>query len=128
MAGQPIDVVRRCFEAWDRGDLAGVLANYSDDVVVDATRLMDGIYRGTVAVRAYYEGIMDIFSFINDDAQVVEASDTVTVRTRVRALGAVSGAAVDGDFVYSFEVRDGLVRRVILYPDLDEARAEGVTL
>jgi ketosteroid isomerase-like protein len=52
MTRAEVDIVRECFAAWDRGDLDGVLANYAADVAVDATRLMDGTYRGQAEVPA----------------------------------------------------------------------------
>jgi ketosteroid isomerase-like protein len=117
---EPGEVVRECFAAWDRGDLDGVLANYAEDVEVDASRLLDGVYRGRPAVRGYFERIVEVFRLSNEGLSTREEQGTVFALVQMRAIGTVSGASTEAPFGYVFEVEDGLVRRVTFYPDASD--------
>jgi ketosteroid isomerase-like protein len=128
MSQENVDVVADCFRAWDRADLDGVVANYAVDVEFDASRVMEGVYRGRDAVRAYLRTIFESFSFSNDDLKLVAAGDEVVAITQIRGVGAASRAEVEAPFGYVFTVRDGCVQRVRLYSNPDEAlEAAGVS-
>ena len=79
-------MVADCFRAWDRADLDGVVARYAADVEVDASSLMEGVYRGREAVRAYFRTIFESLSFANDDLKLVAAGDKVVAITRIRGV------------------------------------------
>jgi ketosteroid isomerase-like protein len=54
-------------------------------------------------------------------------AERVLVLVRVSAVGKVSGASVGGRSAHELTIRDGLVVRVKVYPDADEAlRAAGL--
>jgi ketosteroid isomerase-like protein len=118
-----IDVVADCFRAWDRGDPDGVVANYAADVELDASALLEGVYRGRDAVREYFRTIFESFTFANEDLDLIPAGAQVVAITTIRGMGTASEAAVEARFGYVFTVADGCVRRVRLYSDPNEALA-----
>jgi ketosteroid isomerase-like protein len=117
----PLEVVRRCFAAWDRGDLEGVLAEYAEDVVVEAA--FEGTFEGKGSVRGLFAEVFDSASFTNDDLELTADGVTVLAIVRLTGAGVRSGTPMDAPFGYLFRVEDGLVRRVVFYPDVDAARA-----
>lgn len=121
---ETLEIVRRCFAAWDRGDLEGVLAQYADDVVVDASRIAEGVYRGKRAVRAFYAGIFESTAFTNEGTEYLASGERILVVTRIAGAGLRSGAPMDAPFAYLFSVDDGAVREVVFYPDEAEGRRE----
>ena len=121
MSQENVEIVAECFRAWDRGDPDGVVANYASDVEVDASRVMEGVYRGRDAVRSYYVTIFESLGFANDDLKLLPTEDKVVALTRLRGVGAASGAEVETPFAYIFVLRDGCVQHVCFYSDPDEA-------
>lgn len=121
--GDVLDPVRRCFEAWDRGDVEAVLAEYADEVEVDASRIAEGVYRGKDAVRAFYAEIFDSTRFTNEDVEYEVVGDRVLVLTRISGSGTRSGATFDARFGYLFTVERGAVSGVVFYPDAQSGRA-----
>lgn len=123
MSQENVEIVAECFHAWDRADLDGVVASYAPDVEVDATRVMEGVYRGRNAVRAYYRTIFETLVFANEELKLLAAEDKVVAITRLRGVGATSGAEVETPFAYLFTLRDRRVQRVCFYAQPDEALA-----
>jgi ketosteroid isomerase-like protein len=121
MSQENIEVVRRCFEAWDRGDVDAVVREYSADVEVDMSRVIDGTFHGREAVRDYYVSVFDNLRFTNDDLELIDAGDDVVALTRARGTGTGTGAEGEVSFAYVFTVRDGLVRRIRMFVDHREA-------
>ncbi len=121
MSQENVKIVSECFSAWDRGDPDGVVANYASDVEVDASRVMEGVYRGRDAVRSYYGTIFESLGFANDDLKLLPADDKVVAITRLRGVGTASGAEVETPFAYIFTLRDRCVQQVCFYPDPNEA-------
>ncbi|HEX2127957.1 MAG TPA: nuclear transport factor 2 family protein [Solirubrobacterales bacterium] len=121
MSEDNVEIVAECFRAWDRGDPVAVVANYATDVEVDASRVMEGVYRGRDAVLSYYRTIFETLGFANDDLRLVAAEDKVVAITRLHGVGAASGAEVETPFAYVFTLREGRVQRVCFYSDPSEA-------
>jgi ketosteroid isomerase-like protein len=121
MSQENVELVADCFRAWDRADPDAVVANYAMDVEVDATRVAEGIYRGRDAVRAYYRTIFETLGFANEELELHRAGNKVVAITRLRGVGAASGAEVETPFAYVFTLRNGCVQRVSFHLDPDEA-------
>ena len=110
------DVCRRAFEAWNRGDLDGVVSCYAPDAVIhlpeqwpDAGRL-----EGREAIRAFYasyEGTWREGSRV-EPLSFEEQDDQVVVRVASQAQGRRAGIAVDFDYTMTFTVMDGRITRV----------------
>ena len=121
MYEENLEIVAECFRAWDRGDPEGVVANYAIDVEIDASRVMEGVFRGRDAVLSYYRTIFETLGFANDDLKLLPTDDKVVAVTRLRGTGATSGAQVETPFAYIFTLRDGSVQRVGFFPEPDDA-------
>ena len=117
-----VEIVRRCFDAWDRGDLDGVLAQYADDARVDASRIAEGVYIGKPAIRKFYAEIFESTRFTNEGTTYAAVEGGILVTTRLTGAGVQSGAPIESAFTYVFSVRDGAVRNVTFHPDEASAR------
>ena len=117
-------MVRRCFEAWDRRDVDGVVESYHEDVVFDATDITDGVYRGRSAVRKHFLEIFDAMPLHHTDLRFEESGDRVAVATRIVGEGARSGASAPAGLGYVFTLHDGAVMHVRIYRDPDDALKE----
>ena len=114
-AGDPVAVVERFNAAFNRHDVAAVMALMSDDCVFEGTAPPDGRrYEGSAAVRAAWE---ELFAAAPDawfdTEETIGAGDRVVVRWRYRWGPGGSGGHVRG--VDVFRVADGLVTEKLAY-------------
>jgi ketosteroid isomerase-like protein len=122
------DVIRGMYEAFARGDVAGVMSKLSPDLVwneaenfVYADRnpylgpeaVLDGIF---VRLATEWNG----FSVAAEE--IVESGDTVIARGRYRATYKANGAAVDAQFVHVWKMRDGQAVMFQEYTDTAQFR------
>jgi ketosteroid isomerase-like protein len=121
MSQENVAIVRRCFEAWDRGEIDGVVAEYSADVEVDVTSVMDGRFQGRDAVRDYFNSTLASLRFAHDELELIDAGDEVVALTRGRGVGASSGAGWESPLGYVFTLEDGLIRKMRFYLDHQQA-------
>src|SRR5262245_25619657 len=112
MSQENVEVVRRCFEAWDRRDVDGVVREYAPDVEVDMSRVIDGTFHGREAVREYYLSVFDNLRFTNDDLRLIDAGNEIVALARAHGVGTATGVESETSFAYVFTVRDGLVQRM----------------
>lgn len=110
-----MDIVRRCFAAWDQGDIDAVVAEYAADVEVDVTSVMDGRFQGRDAVRDYFKSTLASLRFAHDELKLIDAGDDVVALTRGRGVGASSGAGWESELGYVFTLEDGLIRKMRFY-------------
>jgi ketosteroid isomerase-like protein len=85
-----VEIVRRGWDAWVRGDLPGVFREYDSEVVWDLSHYRDSVesgYRGT--------GILDLFDVLGPFLQRVEAE--YLERSRKAEFKPGSGKKVGGD-------------------------------
>jgi ketosteroid isomerase-like protein len=110
-----VDIVRRCFAAWDQGEIDAVVAEYAADVEVDVTSVMDGRFQGRDAVRDYFKSTLASLRFAHDELKLIDAGDDVVALTRGRGVGASSGAGWESELGYVFTLEDGLIRKMRFY-------------
>lgn len=87
VGGENVEVVRRCFEAWDRGDVDAVVREYAADVEVDLSHVIDGTFQGREAVREYFSSVTETLRFTNDDLELIYAGGQVVALARARGMG-----------------------------------------
>ena len=121
MSEENVEIVRRCFAAWDDGDIDAVVANYAADVEIDVSSVMDGSYRGRDAVRDYFSSTLTSLRFAHDELELIDAGDDVVALTRGRGVGASSGAGWESPLGYVFRVRGGLIRKMRFFLDHEKA-------
>jgi ketosteroid isomerase-like protein len=124
MSQENVEIVRRTYDAYDRGDLEALLEDVHPDVVSWAhPRGDEGRYEGKEGVIRF---ITDWVEQFDDFSLVVEeftdAGDAVMVRTLQRGRGRGSGVPVEGHFWLVHQMRDGKASRIDLFDREDQAR------
>jgi len=120
MSDQNVEVVRRIWDAYSRGDFDQIRA-YADPAVVMIT-LEEGPLYGIEAVRKNHERWWEAWE--SSESRLEEAigvGDRVFVAARFRGRGRASGAEVQGHHFEVYTVRDGKVLRVHEYAERAEA-------
>jgi uncharacterized protein len=125
MSQENVELVRRAFEAFDRGDMEGVVADfgpYFEYVATGAIPGVRGVYRGAGGYRRFLEAFVGEF----DDVHVKtldfnEAGDQVLVSVTIRGSGRRSRAETSWSFWLLWQVREGKVVRGQGFTSRDEA-------
>jgi ketosteroid isomerase-like protein len=110
MSRENVELVRRGFEAWEGGDLTGVLGLMSDEFVMRRHAPLPD--PGTWPGR---EGLLDVAvdwgesfgEYTVRGEEFIDKGSHVIVRVFLEGRGADSGAPVTGVFWWVVEVRDG---------------------
>src|SRR5436189_183068 len=107
MSRENVEIVRRTFEAYERGDIAAMLADAHPDLITHrVTMPMADTYHG-------HEGFLQAF---------IDASDTqVLVHVRQRALGSGSNVPVEIDGWFDYTLDAGKIVRLDMYVDETQA-------
>jgi ketosteroid isomerase-like protein len=127
------DMVRRAYdEAWNSGDLEGLLELAHEDIVLRPSgRIVDlqHEYHGHEGIRNYWRDVHAPWDELTIDvAKVVQHGDSVLVLFRFRAT-ARDGMKVDAKFGQCGTLRDGRVLELVAYPDWESAaEAAGLDL
>jgi ketosteroid isomerase-like protein len=126
MSQENVDLVRRAYEAFNRGGVDACVSEgvWSPDIVWDVTPSGIpglGTYRGQAEVRRFFED--DWFSAFPFDEweveveDVIDAGDQVISMSRQHGRGASSGAVAELELAQLSIVRDGQIVRVDNYTD-----------
>ena len=117
------------YAAFQAGDVEGALAHHAEDVVIDTTRgRVDGtVGRGREAVATTIASWVGAFEEWHEEIEEVRGvGDSVFVAATQHGIGKESGIEVETRYALVYEVRDGLIARMTMYPSRDEAlRAAG---
>jgi ketosteroid isomerase-like protein len=124
MSQDNVEIVRRMFDSWARGDFrAG-----SDDLDPHVTFVVrspfpeSGVVHGPEGVRKYMYGFLEQFDQLAIEAEKFRAAgDTVVVQARQHGTGRSSGAPADVRYFQLFTFRAGKVVRIESILDEDEA-------
>lgn len=127
MPGENIDIVRRGYDAWNRGDLAGVLELVDPSFEWhEASEVPGGVH---VYTREQFESYLvslgrhwETFRF--ELQELREAGDLVVADVLELARGRASGVEVAQRFVHVWTMRDRRACRMKAYLDKDEAIRE----
>ena len=122
-----LDLVRSIFAAWQRGDFSHVDWAHRDvefvkDVELEPERA-EGIAGMAQMWRRYLDGWDEFRTGKVDEYREVDHS-RVLVTGRMSGRGKASGAEVEREFANVFELREGRVARLTIYPDRDRALAD----
>jgi len=125
MSRKNVELVRRAYEAFNRGDLDGAVADIAPDceyVATGAIPGVEGVYRGPEGFKRFLGWLLNEF----DDAraeihEVIEAGDQVLVSLTNRGRGKQSGVEVDWQVWQLWTVRDGTTRRGQGFTSREEA-------
>jgi ketosteroid isomerase-like protein len=126
-------MIKRAYdEAWNSGDLEGMLELAHEEIVLRPSgRIVDleREYRGHEGVRRFWNDLRAPWNELAMDVdRVVENGDKILVLFRFQAKGR-DGLELDAKFGQVGTLRDGLVHTLTAYPDWESAaEAAGVEL
>jgi ketosteroid isomerase-like protein len=113
-----IEVVRRSIAAVDARDVEGVLANWQDDLVFDASRMAEGVYSGKPEFRRWLEQLFESLGELrHSNLEFMTHGDSVVVLADLGIEGSSSGASSGGRLAYRYDVEGGLIKRQEVHPD-----------
>jgi ketosteroid isomerase-like protein len=130
MSEENVEIVKQMYEAYHGGDAEGALAYFDPEVIVDASRRLDG---GTGQGREYLTRIITSWvgtfeEFREEIEEMRHRGDRVFVAIRQRGRGKGSGAEVENLYALIYEIRAGNITRMTLYNDEAEAlKAAGLS-
>ena len=129
MSEESVDVVRRMYDARDRGDIAGVLAQFHEEVVVDATVRGDtGIGHGHEELLAIIaEWIREFDEWHEEIHEFRDLGDKVCVVATQRGRGRGSGVEVETRYALLYEVQEDKITRMTLFRGPSEALEAGLS-
>jgi ketosteroid isomerase-like protein len=130
MSQENVEVVRRAFEAFNRGGVDACISEgvWSPEIIWDATPSGIpglGVYRGHEEVKTLFED--DWFNAFPFEEWAVELEEVIDAQGRVIAMsrqhgrGASSGAVAELEIAQINTLRDGQIVRIDNY--LDRAKA-----
>jgi ketosteroid isomerase-like protein len=121
-----VEVVRRSYEAFNRGDLDGALEAMHPEIEWHTYIVPGpggGVYRRHAGVRELWSDARRIFGdFRNIPEELFDAGDRVLAFIRIEGVGAISGAPVEARIAHVHTFHGGKVVRVQSFEDRDEAR------
>jgi ketosteroid isomerase-like protein len=122
MSQENVEIVRRGWEAYERGDLSAGLANISPDVVTHVAPPVSGVYQGREGLlQALLDWAEGFDELVITPEEYIDAGEQVVVRTRQRARGNESGVPVEADVWYVNTVRAGKLVRLGIFVNREEA-------
>jgi hypothetical protein len=125
MSQENVEIVRRAYEAFNRGDLEAVFADAASDfeyVASGAIPGVGGVYRGPEGFRRFVEGFWGEFDDAREEIhEFIDAGDHVLVSLTQRGRGKQSGVETRWNTWHVWTVRDGEVVRGQGFTSRDEA-------
>jgi ketosteroid isomerase-like protein len=119
-----VEIVRRSWEAFNRGDLNAFLADVADDAEFEEDPRFPeaGVYRGHKEISGYIRAFQEqIVGHHFEAEQLRDLGDRVLALMRESARGASSGLAVHQRPAFLYTFRGNRIARVRAYLDPAEA-------
>jgi hypothetical protein len=111
MSQENVETVRRGYEAFNRGDIDGVVGLLAPDFEYVASGLVPGVggvYRGAAGLRGFAETFWAEFDDPHIEIhELIDAGDQVVASTTMRGHGKQSGAEASWSVCQVWTVRDG---------------------
>jgi ketosteroid isomerase-like protein len=107
-----VEIVRRMFEHFRRGDVGRTAESMSDDVLcVTAPDQPDAqVFSGRAEFVAYGQSWLEVFDeYEVETIEFFDKGDYVVVVGHIRARGRSSGAEIESDDAWLYRLRDGKV-------------------
>jgi ketosteroid isomerase-like protein len=118
-----VEIVRRGYEAYARGDLDGLMGDVDPEMVTYRAEPDGATFEGWEGfLAAIAEWVEDFDDFTITPAEFMEANDKqVVVRVHQTAVGKQSGAAIEADFWFVYTLSAGKVTRLDMFASRDQA-------
>ena len=126
MSQENVEIVRRGFDAYNRGDLDGLLENWAPDAVVDWSRSRGfdaGVFRGHDAIRAHWQRLLESFDEVRIELvdPIEEVEDGLLVVENLGYLRGRDGIEVQTRSALLITIRDDQTASFTLYQTKQEA-------
>jgi ketosteroid isomerase-like protein len=122
MSQENVEMVRRCYEAFNRGDFDAAFEDFAPDFELDMSRAI-GIDRGMYNLaqfRRLAESFADTLETVRLEADYIDAVEHVVMPFTNRFRGR-DGIEVQARGTWLCTLRDGLIVRICLYQEVQEA-------
>ena len=124
MGAEDVEVVRRAYEAYSKGDLAAAASAYSEDTEWDVSR-----FRPDEDVHSGLEELANALGSWRDTwtdhsfslERIIDAGERVVAVIRESGRGKSSGAPVTVRYGQVITVRDGKIVETVVYSDPEDA-------
>ena len=124
MSQENVDIVRRAYDAFNRGDFEGWLAALDPDVELDERYIAPDaeVYRGHDGVRRWGQrGLDAIGSPTFEVVRWVARGDVVVTDVIVHVRGVASGAETTARLAHAIRIRNQKAAYIGSFPTVDEA-------
>ena len=128
MSQENVEIVRRGFEAFMRGDISALVELGDPEIVSCVHPRANATYKGIDgSLKMIADWVEDFDEFVAEPAEYIDADDCVIVRVHEQARGKGSGVPVEEDWWFVLRLRDGKAVRWDIYDIKAEAlEAAGV--
>jgi ketosteroid isomerase-like protein len=125
MSQENVEIVRRGTDAYNRGDLDGILENWAPDAVVDWSRSRGfdvGVFRGHDAIRAHWQRLFEAFDEVRIElVDPIEVEGDLLIVENLGYLRGRDGIEVQTRSAWLITIRDGELTSFTLYQTKQEA-------
>jgi ketosteroid isomerase-like protein len=116
MSRENVEIVRRQFEAFERGGLDAAAEYWHPEIewrAVEGAVDDVGVFRGRDAMRRYYADWADMIDGIHNEIEeiVYDSGETLVVVLRNSGRGRGSNIPIYGRYTVVYTIRDGLIVR-----------------
>jgi ketosteroid isomerase-like protein len=117
MSQENVEIVRAAYEAYERGDLAGMLKDADPEQVIYRPDPDGRTYRGPEGfLQAFIDWTEGFDEFRANVGEFIDANDSqVIVRVHQHAVGAQSGVPIEADFWFVHTITDRKIVRLDMY-------------
>jgi ketosteroid isomerase-like protein len=122
MSQENVEVVRKAWDVWERGDLDALLALCREDLVFDTTHMHDWpetAYQGHAGLQRFLTEWLEVWDAfeVGVDELIPTADGRVVSLFWQRGEGRHSGLTMDVAWAMVAAVQDGSVARMEVYDD-----------
>jgi ketosteroid isomerase-like protein len=122
MSQENVEIVREAFEAFERGDVSAMMESVADDLITHRVEPDDAIYHGKEGFfQATADWTADFEDWMVTPMEFVDGGKSVLVCVHQTARGKKSGAPVESNIWFVFEIRGSKIARLSFH--LREAEA-----
>jgi ketosteroid isomerase-like protein len=125
MSQENVEKVRRAYEAFNRGDSEGMVADVAPEFEYVGTGLIPGVggaYSGAEGLRQFLESFWGEFDEPRVEIrELIEAGDQVVAALTFQGRGKQSGVETKWDLWHVLTLRDGLAVRQQAFTSESEA-------
>jgi ketosteroid isomerase-like protein len=124
MSQETVELARQCFDAWSSWVFEDIAAFYARDaeIISPSSEMFGRTYRGHEGLRLYIDHFVAAFEPPSFELEeIVDAGERVITVAVCRTRGSESGVAVSQRTATVCTIRDGLIRREVIYLNRNDA-------